>query len=246
MFFRVIALSLALIIGIGAIIPLTTHYSEAGVLKTKTTKKKYKKKYKKYSKQWWRAYHNRVHQRKALNARKRMLRLRQIRLANARKAALQNDSQAAAGMTPAIKVSNLFILVEGKISKVLNGDTFNIEGNGKSYQVRMLGAEAPEIRKNFGHTSQKSLSDLILGKNATVILRKKDSNGQYIGTVYSGGEDINFRQIKTGMARYSRQTGYEPMTGDRKSYEQAEQTARTERKGLWANQKPNNTVAFIR
>ncbi len=246
MIFRAIALSLALLIGFGAIIPLATHYSEAGASKTNTTKKKYKKKYKKYSKPWWRAYHNRVRQRKALNARKRMLRLRRIRLANAGKAALQNN-QKIAKTAPAIQNSDLFILVEGKINKVLDGDTFNIVSrDGKSYQVRMLGVEAPEIRQNFGDRSQKSLSDLILGKEATVILRKKDSTGRYIGTVYAGGEDVNFLQIETGMARYFGQSGYEPMKGDRKSYEQAEQTAQAERKGLWARQKSNNAVAFKR
>ena len=246
MIFRAIALFLALLIGIGGVVPLSTHYSEAGAPKSKKNTRKYKKKYKKYSKSWWRAYHNRVRQRKALNARKRMLRLRQIRLANARKAALLNN-QMIADNAPAIKVSDLFILVEGKINKVFDGDTFNIESrDGKSYQVRMLGVEAPELNRDFGSRSQKNLSDLILGKDATVILRKKDVTGRYIGTVYSGGQDINFIQIETGMARYFGQSGYEPMKGDRKSYEQAEQTAQTERKGLWAKQKSNNAVAFKR
>jgi hypothetical protein len=86
MIFRAIALSLALLIGIGAIIPLATEYTEAGTRKYKKKKKK-NKKYKKYSKKWWRAYHARARKRKAVEARKRVLRLRRIRLANVRKAA---------------------------------------------------------------------------------------------------------------------------------------------------------------
>ena len=66
------------------------------------------------------------------------------------------------------------------------------------------------------------------------------------GTVYSGGEDINLMQIETGMASYFQQNGYEPIGGDRKLYEQAEQKARTNGKGLWAKQKSNNALAFKR
>lgn len=92
MIFRAIALSLALLIGIGAVVPLATNYTEAGSRKHKKHKKKHRK-YKKYSKQWWRAYHARARQRKALEARKRSMRLRQIRLANARKANQKNGSE---------------------------------------------------------------------------------------------------------------------------------------------------------
>ena len=81
---RAIALALFLIIGIGVAIPFVSDYAEAGAHKHKKNKKKLRK-YKKYSKQWWRAYHQRSKKQSALNARKRMLRLRQIRLANAAK-----------------------------------------------------------------------------------------------------------------------------------------------------------------
>ena len=246
MIFRVIALSLALLIGIGAVIPLTTHYTEAGAPKPKNHKKKHKK-YKKYSKKWWRAYHNRVRKSRAIEARKRILRLRRIRLANAGKVSTQTTNQKVADTVPAIQINDLFILVEGKIKKVFDGETFNIETrDGKVYLIRMLGIDAPEINHDFGDKSQKKLSDLLLGKDATVIIRKRDSSDRYIGTVYSGGEDINLLQIETGMAWYFQQNGYEPMAGDRKIYEQAERKARTKLKGLWGRQKSNNAVAFKR
>jgi hypothetical protein len=85
---RAIVLSLALLLGIGAIIPLATDYAEAGS-KRHRKHKKYKK-YKKYSKGWWRQYHARQRKKKAMAARRRALRLRQIRLANAK---LQNGER---------------------------------------------------------------------------------------------------------------------------------------------------------
>jgi hypothetical protein len=76
---RAIALSLALLVSLGAIIPLATNHSEAG---PKYHKKK-KKKLKKYSKAWWKWYRAKQRRQKSLAMRKRALRLRQIRLAKA-------------------------------------------------------------------------------------------------------------------------------------------------------------------
>ena len=83
MVIRAIALSLALLIGIGTIVPLATDYAEAGPRKAKRYKKS-QKKYKKYSKRWWRRYRAQQRRRKAFQARRRALRLRQMRLARLR------------------------------------------------------------------------------------------------------------------------------------------------------------------
>src|SRR5688500_20297941 len=79
MLFRVIALTLALLIVIGTIIPLGTDSAEAAPRKTRKYKKQ--KKAKKYSKRWWRQYRARMKRKRALQARRRALRLRQLRLA---------------------------------------------------------------------------------------------------------------------------------------------------------------------
>lgn len=80
---RAIALSLALLIGIGTIIPFATDEAQAGPKKTKKYRKS-QKKYKKYSKRWWRQYRANLRRKKALQARRRAIRLRQIRLARLR------------------------------------------------------------------------------------------------------------------------------------------------------------------
>ena len=83
MLVRAIALSLAFLIGGAAIVPIATEFAEAGP-KKKRKHRKHAKKYKKYSKGWWRQYRARMKRKKALQARRRALRLRQIRLAKAR------------------------------------------------------------------------------------------------------------------------------------------------------------------
>jgi endonuclease YncB( thermonuclease family) len=235
-----------LLIGIGVVIPLTTDYTQAGQLKPRKLAGK-QRKYKKYSQRWRRAYQARVRQRKAMAARRRALRLRQLRLAAAGRAPAVNALRKVAGTVPDNQAADLFLLVEGKIKKVHDGQTVSVESrDGQIYLVRLLGIQAPEAGQNFGARSKKTLSDLILKKDVTVILRRRDSSERYLGTVYHAGEDINLRQIEAGMAWYLGQNPYAPKGDDRQIYERAEQKARNERSGLWVSQKTMAAFGFRR
>ena len=114
---RAIALSLALLIGIGVIVPIATDYAEAGGKKHRKYAKK-KKKIKKYSKKWWRLYRARQKRRKALQARKRQLRLRQLRLAKMRQ---KDNAPVKAAKQPAQKTA---VVKEDNSPAILpSGDT---------------------------------------------------------------------------------------------------------------------------
>ena len=91
MVIRAIALSVALLVGIGTIVPLATESDEAGKRKTKRYKKK---KYNKYSKAWWRQYRAQQRRKRAMQARRRALRLQQLRLARRKAAAKQGEATA--------------------------------------------------------------------------------------------------------------------------------------------------------
>ena len=107
MLFRAIALSIALLIGIGTIIPLATNITEAGPSKAKNYKGN--KKYRKYSKQWWRQYRARQRRKKAMQSRNRMLRLRQIRLAKARQPSKGSKAAATSKIQPAAEQTAAFL-----------------------------------------------------------------------------------------------------------------------------------------
>jgi hypothetical protein len=82
MLIRAIALSLALLVGIGVIVPLATETTEAGPHKHRKYRK-FHSKYKKYSKGWWRQYRAYQKRKRVQAARRRALRLHKIRLENA-------------------------------------------------------------------------------------------------------------------------------------------------------------------
>jgi endonuclease YncB( thermonuclease family) len=243
MIFKALALSIVLLIGIGLVVPLTTDSSEAAVRKPSKHRKKYRK-YKKYSKKWWRAYRLRVRKRKALLARKRALRLRLIRLANV-------VAPYSSGRTVASESSdrneNLRLLIEGAVVEVYDGSMVGVKtADGALYRIGMLGARAPDAGQNFAQRARLELSGLILGKEVTVMIRKKISSGEYLGTVYYGGEDINLKQIENGMARYIFGDANAPIESDRRLYERAEQKARVERSGLWGAGSSKNRPCFSR
>lgn len=94
MLFRAIALSLALLVGIGTIVPFVTDSTEAGP-RYKKKKKKREWKVKKYSKRWWQLYRAQEKRKKALAARKRALKAKRILLARQKVQNNQNVSQEA-------------------------------------------------------------------------------------------------------------------------------------------------------
>ena len=96
MLFRAIALSVALLVGVGTIIPLATDHVEAGQRKTKRYKKS--KKARKNSKRWWRQHRARMKRKQSLQARRRAMRLRQLR--RARRSAVNQVPAAPAKPPP--------------------------------------------------------------------------------------------------------------------------------------------------
>jgi hypothetical protein len=90
---RAIALCLGLLLAIGAIIPLATNDAEAAHRRHRHHRHHYKK----YSRAWWRQYRRNRARRRAVAARKRALRLGQLRLAKAAADAKANgqDPQVA-------------------------------------------------------------------------------------------------------------------------------------------------------
>jgi len=94
MLVRAIALSLALFVGIGIIVPLGTNDADAASRRARKHRK-HRKHYKKYSKRWWRQYRARQRRARSHRAQVRKLRLRQIRLARVRHARSADRSSVA-------------------------------------------------------------------------------------------------------------------------------------------------------
>jgi hypothetical protein len=143
---RAIALSIALLIGIGTIIPLATELAEAGPKKSKRYKKK-QRKYKKYSKAWWRQYRASQRRKKALQARRRAMRLRQLRLAQVNKTGEAKPEKAVAAKTNVPDDKSVAMLPSGeaaptgwKRSQASGSELqFSVDGGNGSAAISVVG-----------------------------------------------------------------------------------------------------------
>ena len=129
--------------------------------------------------------------------------------------------------------------VQGIISKVIDADTVIIESDGGSkYRVRLLGIDAPEIKQEHGKEATKYLSNMVLGKNLTVIGSNKDKYQRLLGKLILDDNDINLNLIKNGMAWHSKFYKSSQDKKDQIMYSNAEIYAKVNKLGLWSKNLP--------
>lgn len=129
----------------------------------------------------------------------------------------------------------------GTVVKVTDGDTINVLESGNIlHKVRLTGIDAPEKSQPYGRKSQEYLADMVAGKQVLVESDKRDRYGRDLGKIILDGKDINLEQVKAGMAWWYRYYKKQQSQADQVAYEAAEDFAKTERLGLWADPSPIN------
>lgn len=136
-----------------------------------------------------------------------------------------------------------------KVIKIQDGDTLTLD---KGERVRFFGMDTPETYPNvqpYGEEAKQRVSRLIKEGNMSVHLlavngsSNTDKYGRLIRIVFINKDiDLNLLMIREGLAwacrRYLKGTEYE------KTYIEAEEDARRERKGLWSVTNPINPEEF--
>lgn len=120
-----------------------------------------------------------------------------------------------------------------KVTSVHDGDTFTgTDETNQQVKVRLDAVDAPELGQPYGQASRKALSEKIFGKDVTVLTKKHDRYGRTIGHVIVEKRDINLELLDEGAVWH-----YEDYDHNKRLRE-AEQTARTAKKGLWKDPNP--------
>ncbi len=127
----------------------------------------------------------------------------------------------------------------GKVVGVHDGDTCTVlDANHTEHKIRLNGVDAPELGQAFGQASKRNLSDLVFGKTVNVETGKTDRYGRLVGTVLLDGKDVNFAQLRAGLAWYFKKYERDVAADRRQPYADAEREARQARRGLWADPNP--------
>lgn len=131
--------------------------------------------------------------------------------------------------------------VSGRVVAVTDGDTIKVlDANRVEHKIRLTGVDAPERGQPYGNASRKHLANLVAGKQVVVESDKADRYGRILGKVLVDGTDANLEQVKAGYAWWYRYYAKTQLRADRKSYEQAEASAKGAGLGLWADSNPIN------
>jgi endonuclease YncB( thermonuclease family) len=122
----------------------------------------------------------------------------------------------------------------GRVVRVADGDTVTIlDRRNTQHKVRLYGIDSPERDQPYGKAAKNALVGLIDNRPVEVVVITKDSYGRTVGTLYRDGVNINEAMVAAGYAWW-----YQHFAPHERRLEEAEQRARAQRVGLWAEPQP--------
>ncbi|MCB1024450.1 MAG: thermonuclease family protein [Acidobacteria bacterium] len=123
---------------------------------------------------------------------------------------------------------------------VSDGDTITVIDHAKNIRlkIRLATIDAPESNQAFGARSKQSLSELVYKKNVTLKSFGNDKYGRVIAEVFVDGKNINVEQIKRGLAWHYKHHEKQQTAAERLIYSKAQDFAKENRIGLWAESDP--------
>ncbi len=121
----------------------------------------------------------------------------------------------------------------GSVNQIVDGDTIDIQHEGKTERIRLNGIDAPEKGQDYGRRASQVLEGLIAGREVKIQAHGTDSHGRTIGDVLlPDGTNANHEMVKAGLAWwYCRYSGSEVLRD-------LQIEARQEKRGLWVDPVP--------
>ena len=125
---------------------------------------------------------------------------------------------------------------EGVVVKVLDGDSLKISRNGKIYEIRLYGIDAPEYRQAYSNKAKRFLKKLAFRQSAEVEQKDIDRYGRLVALVTVQGELVNKELVRSGLAWfYPKYCREQPLCSQ---MEYLEKEARRGHRGLWRDEDP--------
>ena len=91
--------------------------------------------------------------------------------------------------------------IQGKVIRVLDGDTIEVLQDKKPVRIRLANIDAPEKKQAFGRWSTNQLKGLVAALPVTVTYTQTDRYGRIIGRVFTAnGTEANRFMVQSGAA----------------------------------------------
>jgi len=123
------------------------------------------------------------------------------------------------------------------VERVVDGDTLLLDGGTR---VRLLGVDTPETKhpekkpEPLGFEAYEFTRSLVEGRQVTLEFdrERRDRYRRVLAYVYVEGRQLNEELIRAGLSRAETQFPYADSM--KRRFRDAEQEARTEKRGLWS------------
>lgn len=124
--------------------------------------------------------------------------------------------------------------LRGRVVRVADGDTLSLlDASGEQHKIRLYAIDTPELDQAHGHAAREALSQLVYQRQVGAVVIEVDDYQRKVATVYAGELDVNLALVTAGHAWW-----YRYHAPHERPLEQAEQQARRQRLGLWADGDP--------
>ena len=122
---------------------------------------------------------------------------------------------------------------QATVTRVIDGDTIEVDISGTSYRVRYIGVDTPEFGKPGSDEATEANRQLVEGENVRLEkdVSETDKYKRLLRYVYVGDTFVNAELVKYGLARAK---AYEPDVKYQGYFEELEAKAREAGLGIWA------------
>lgn len=119
-------------------------------------------------------------------------------------------------------------ILEGRVVRVVDGDTIEVLSGGETVRVRLAGIDTPERGQPWTTQSKKALSERVFGKEVRVNEVAIDRYGRTVGEVYADNVCVGCELVRDGHAWVYRHFNDDPVLLE------LEAQARAAERGLWS------------
>lgn len=118
----------------------------------------------------------------------------------------------------------------GRVTRVIDGDTIEVDINGTIYDIRYIGMNTPERDESCYQDATDANRDLVEGETVRLVRDVSDTDrfDRLLRYVYVGDVFVNERLVEQGYAEVVR---YTPDTSQFQNFRSLEQTAARENRG---------------
>jgi len=120
-----------------------------------------------------------------------------------------------------------------RVVKVIDGDTLDIERDGKTVRIRLLRVDTPEREERGYREASRALYDLTFLERVRLEYEgeRRDQHGRELAYIFLGDKNVNLEMVERGLSPFFDRYGEGKYA---REFQRAEQAARRARIGIWA------------